>query len=627
MKKYSILSLLIGLLMITSCSDFLEIVPVGAVDETGLVANEAGIDMALSGAYSLLYALNFGNFSCELSNYQYGDVMGGQANKGSAAADQSTFSQLEQYVITTDNGYLATKWNSVFHGVFRANTLLNLAENIKDELSATPGEAGGDKYTEVTAQAYFLRAFWHFEGIKIFGSAIPYVGTEEYNSGVNPLVSNVDESGNYIYIWDKVAADARKAYEILPEVLPDNPGYANKWAAAALLAKIYVYWSSPYNGKNGNANHWNDAKTLLETIIASGKDAKGQKYKLADQYATLYQAGESDWTGESIFDIQHAISGTQTETNTINGGPHIGMVGKLGVGGWGFYQPSYEMVNSYIVDDKGLPLLDGSYRKQPPLSKLEKEGSTVIVTDLDVYTDPRIDFSLGRYDTPYLDYEVPHTIDGWIREIANGGPYLNKKNIPSKADRGSLSVETSAASSAKNFHLIRYADVLLWYAEALIETGDYQEAGKYINQVRARAANSYVKAVVGWDEGYQSCNMLPGTSEYKLDDLVNGTKGVDAAANYRIGLYPDSQFASKDAALKALRFERHIELALEGHRWFDLARWGLAKDELTDFIAYEKQYLSKYEPCVYNEKWVTLPIPNNQIITMEGLLVQNENWK
>jgi hypothetical protein len=618
--------MLIALLISTSCSDFLDIPPVGAVDEAALVANKNGIEMGLSGMYSLLYAVNFADFAAPLSNYQYGDVMGGQANKGSAAADQSTFSQLEQYVITIDNGYLSSKWNSVYNGVFRANTMLSLAENIKDELSATPGESGLDRYTEVTAQAYFMRAFWHFEGVKVFGSAIPYVGTEEFALGVNPLVSNIDASGNYIYIWDKVVADAKKAYETLPEVWPTNAGYVNKWAAASLLAKIYVYWSSPYNGKNGNADHWSDAKTILENIIANGKDAKGQKYKLSDEYATLYQAGESDWTGESIFDIQHAISGTQTNTNVVNGSSHIGMTGKLGVGGWGFYQPSYEMVNSYIVNDKGLPLLDGSYRNQEPLSHLVA-GKTEIVTDLDVYTDPRIDISLGRYGTPYLDYEVPYTIDGWIREYANGGPYLNKKQIPSKADRGSLSVATSATSSAKNFHLIRYADVLLWYAEALIETGNPQEAGKYINQVRTRAANSYVKAVKGWDEDHSSCDMSPATSEYVLDDLVNGKKDVDAAANYRIGLYPDSQFASKDGALNALRFERHIELALEGHRWFDLVRWGIAKDELTGFITYEKQYLGKYEPCVYNEKWVTLPIPNSQIITMEGLLVQSENWK
>ena len=68
-------------------------------------------------------------------------------------------------------------------------------------------------------------------------------------------------------------------------------------------------------------------------------------------------------------------------------------------------------------------------------------------------------------------------------------------------------------------------------------------------------------------------------------------------------------------------------MALEGHRWYDLVRWGIASEELNSFVKYEAQYLSKYANSVYNEKWVTLPIPHNQILKMDGLLVQNENWK
>jgi len=617
MKNIIIISALLSLLAITSCSDFMEIRPVGKVDETALLNNQ-GIDMTIAGLYAWLYTMNYSDFGAPLSNYQYGDVMGGQANKGSAAADQSTFTQLEVYDITVDNGYLSSKWNSCYNGIHRANTLISMAEKAKDLLAATQGESK-DKYTETVAQGLFMRAFWHFEAMKLFGAAVPYIGSEEYASAVDPQVSNVDESGNYIYIWDKVIADAKAAYDDLPESWTATPGYVNKWSAAGLLGKIYVYYSSPYDGKNGTGSHWNEALTTLKQVIDNGKDGKGQKYKLADTYQDLYTAGIADWTGESVFDIQHAISGTQTNTNAINGSPHIGMVGKLGQGGWGFYQPSYDMANSYIVDDKGLPLLDKTYRSKSPLSWLE-DGTTNIHTDLTVYVDPRIDFSIGRFETPYLDYSVPLTIDGWIREYANGGPYLNKKNIPNNADRGSLTVPTSAGSSAKNFHLIRYADILLLYAEALIETGDLTEAGKYINQVRARAAKAYVRAV---DEN----TMEPASSTYELDDLVNSKKGADAAGNYRIGLYPDSQFAGKESATKALRFERHIELGLEGHKWFDLARWGVAKDELTAFLDYEKTKLSKYEGRVYPANLYTLPIPDNQIKTMEGKLVQGVNWK
>ena len=103
-------------------------------------------------------------------------------------------------------------------------------------------------------------------------------------------------------------------------------------------------------------------------------------------------------------------------------------------------------------------------------------------------------------------------------------------------------------------------------------------------------------------KGVDAATMLPTSTSYVLDDKVNGKLDSNAAANYRVGLYPDSQFNSKGGALAALRFERN-------------------------YITYEKKHLGKFANCVYNAKWVTLPIPNDQIVTMEGVLVQNENWK
>ena len=603
----------------TSCSDFLEIEPVGAVNETNLTDQE-GINYLLTGMYSALNipaATTNSYFGASLTNYTYGDVMGGDANKGSTAADQSDFTLLETFSFTTDNSYIKRKWVAVYDAVARANNVMHLAGLIKDELSAIRGQEK-DFYTEAIAQARFMRGFYLFEN---FGAAIPYVSLEDYESSVNPLISNVDESGNYIYIWEQVAEDLQYAYDNLPGAWPEEPGRANKWAAGAFLAKLRIFQSSPYNGTNGTSNKWTEAKSILETVIANGTDSKGTKYTLTPSYETLYTAGESDWTGESVFDVQMAISGTQYYTNAINGNSHISLSGKIG-SGWGFYQPSYDLVNAHMVDENGLPYLDKSYQSKTSVTTID--GDNVPHTDLTVYTDPRVDVSAGRFNVPYMDWDIPVTIDGWIRDLANGGPFLNKKNLPKKADKGGLSLTTTGGSTAKNFHLMRVAELYLLYAEACIETGDINTAREYINKVRARAAQSCIMAADA------NNNMALTSSPYVLEDKVSGNTIANTAANYRIGLYPASGW-TVDKAIKALRFERRIELAMEGHHWYDLVRWNAASEELgnkgSGFLAYEKRYLLKYQSATYPDRLVTLPIPNDEIVTMEGVLVQNENWK
>ncbi|MDD2951849.1 MAG: RagB/SusD family nutrient uptake outer membrane protein [Parabacteroides sp.] len=617
MKKIFIYSAIAAVLALgnTSCSDFLGVKPAGSVSEEDFISAK-GVEQLVTGMYAKMHDNSY--FEATLSNYVYGDVMGGSANKGSTFQDQPDFTSLETFTFTTDNGYLNKKWQKSYNGVFTANNVIKLADLAKEEMAALNGEAK-DNYTETIAQARFFRAFWHFEVVKLFGAAVPYIDDQAMKENVNPQVSNVDESGNYIYIWDKIIEDLQYAYDNLPDKWNSDKGRINKWAAAALLAKVKMYQSSPYDGKNGTQNRWTEVKSLLEEVIANGKDNNGTNFRLADTYEELYYAGVSDWTGESVFDIQMAITGTVEETSSINGPWHIGFNGALGTGGWGFYQPSNDLVNSHIVDANGLPEMDGQYKSEAPLTTLD--ANNIPHTDLTVYTDPRVDVSAGRFNTPFWDWTVPASLDGWIRDYSNGGLYLNKKNIPRKADKGSLSIVTVTNSSAKNFHLIRYADVLLWYAEALIETGNPKEAGKYINQVRARAANGYVKAAD------PSNGMAETTSSYVFEDKVNGKTLPNAAGNYRIGLYPDSQFATKESATQALRWERKIEMALEGHRWYDLARWGIIANELNSFASYEKKFLLKYANSVYNAKWCVLPIPLNEIQKMNGLLVQNENWK
>ena len=131
--------------------------------------------------------------------------------------------------------------------------------------------------------------------------------------------------------------------------------------------------------------------------------------------------------------------------------------------------------------------------------------------------------------------------------------YYTKKYTPLARDSAGTAISVTDGKGANSFQIsqfqdfvaIRYSDVLLMAAEAEIEVGSLATARTYINRVRARAAASPV-----------------------LNGAVN-------AANYVINTYP-VDFANKDVAREAVRFERKLELGMEGHRFFDLVRWGIA---------------------------------------------------
>lgn len=155
-------------------------------------------------------------------------------------------------------------------------------------------------------------------------------------------------------------------------------------------------------------------------------------------------------------------------------------------------------------------------------------------------------------------------------------------------------------SSSKNTILIRYADVLLWKAEALIELGRHQEALPIINQIRNRAAQSTARLT-------QPSGSLIG--------------------NYHVSAY-DAEVWTQDFARQALRMERRLELAMEGHRFFDLVRWGVAAEYLNAYFEVEKgkrEYLR--EAKFQKSKDEYLPIPQQQMNWSKDLYDQNEGWQ
>jgi len=96
------------------------------------------------------------------------------------------------------------------------------------------------------------------------------------------------------------------------------------------------------------------------------------------------------------------------------------------------------------------------------------------------------------------------------------------------------------------------------------------------------------------------------------------------AANYQIGLY--TAFTDKEHALRAVRFERRLELALEGHRFYDLVRWGIAKEVIESYSAYEGEYLPAYRDIKFNNFNNYFPIPQSQLDRSSGALKQNDGY-
>ncbi len=436
----------------------------------------------------------------------------------------------------------------------------------------------------IEGEARTLRAHFYFDLKKHFNS-IPYFDETALASEI-PLIPNTPD------VWGKIEADLQWAYDNLGAVT--GAGRVNKWAAGALLAKAYLYQEK-----------WEQARALFTTIINEGVTSNGLTYQLLDDYAQIYNA-ENDNHAESVFDVESANNtGSTANANYFDDLNYPYNTGPDGPGNCcGFFQPSFELANSFRTSG-GLPLLDGSYND--PANELANDYG--LESD-DPFTedagplDPRIDWSIGRRGIPYLDW-IEHPGKAWIRSQPYAGPYSPKKYIYYRSQENSFTDGSSwtRGYATMNYTIIRFADVLLMAAEAEIESpsGSLEQARTYINRVRARAANPDY-----WVKEYDDPNQN--------------------AANYVISEYPP--FADKASATAALRFERKLELS-EGHRFFDLVRWGVAADVLNDYLDYESQYLvTKFGGASFTSgKNEYYPIPQAQIdIQGSDVLTQNPGY-
>lgn len=576
------LSLVMVVLTIVACEDkFLEVAPTASLTDVELTTTP-GLEGTLIGAYSML--LGRSGFYSDATNWFWGSVMGGDANKGTNAGDQSQVNEIQAYSVQTNNASVNQKYRALYEGVSRANNTLLLALTPQEDVSA-------ETLLRIQAEARFLRGHYYFDLKKIFDNT-PFV--DENWDGIE-LVSNTAD------VWPMIEADFKFAFDNLPETQGDA-GRANKWAAGAYLGKALLF-----QGK------FAEAKSMFDDVVSNGVTASGDAYGLVSNYNMAFRS-IFDNNEEAVFQSQ-AAAGTGN-INNANPGlvlnfPH-GTTGPERPGGCcGFNQPSFDLVNSFRTVN-GLPLLDDSYN-----SSANALVNDMTIASLDSFTpdagnlDPRLDHSVGRRGIPYLDWG-PHPGFDWIRDQAYGGPYSPKKMIYYKEGIGTENDGSSwtPGYTAVNYSIIRFADVLLMAAEAEIEAGSETQAMDYINQVRERAMNSPIKELDA--DG----NVPAG------DDVATAAD----AASYNVALYTAATFTDPTAAL---RMERKLELSGEGHRFFDLVRWGIAAETLNVYLANEDPLLaSPFTGASFTaNKNEFLPIPQNEIDLLgTDVLVQNEGY-
>jgi len=568
---------------LSGCDDFLEKAsqPKGTLDEATL-ANKAGVEGSLISAYRALdWTTGVGGaWGSAASNWVWGSVTSDDAYKGSEASDQPNINDIEAYHWATGDAetYLNDKWKAAYEGVVRTNATLRLLKQVQTE---KPGEITETDAKGIEGEARFLRAHYHFEAWRMWGN-VPYYHEDDTDFRKPNLQAAA--------VVTEILADLDAAIPLLPTTPRNgNVGRATQWTAKAYKGRVQVY-----------AGQFPAALTTLREVRASGPYALEQSF---DRVWTGFQ----DFSNgkETIFAFQASANDGETNGNNANYGerlnfPHSGSP----FGCCGFHQPSQNLINFFAVDANGLPAAFSNPNWNSPNANFVAGSAQAV--------DPRLDWTVGRDGVPYKDWG-PHA-SGWIRAPAYGGPYSPKKHVHEKASGAESTVGwVPTQLNSVNIHIFRYADLLLLLAEAEVEAGVLENARTIVNEIRDRAA----VRVQG-----------PGSDRATMAVAINDPRIT--WATYRIGRYT-APFANQAEARERVRTERRLELAMEGQRFFDLQRWGIAAATLNAYLTVEKTrrlYLTGAEAFTQRHRYYPIPAIQIELSKANGqaTLTQNPGW-
>ncbi|AGA80736.1 RagB/SusD family nutrient uptake outer membrane protein [Echinicola vietnamensis] len=550
-KNITFLALAAVMLGTSACdSNYLEEVPYGEVapDEMNKPEN---IERAIIASYSILNGQFDGAssaFNSPASNWSFGDAISDDAYKGGGGTgDQNQIHQMEIFNTNPTITDVNRKWLALYEGVKRANYALRLLQNSES--------FDADLKQSREGELRFLRGHFYFELKKIYHN-VPYID-EQAETVDDYYVGNIaltDEE-----LWSKIEEDFNAAFEMLPADQADA-GRPDKFAAKAYLAKTYAFQEK-----------WQACLDAANEVIASGK------YALLPHFRDVFLP-ENDNSEEIIFAVQHSVN--DGEPSNYNGsiGDRLSAPGGPYYNQYGFHRPSQNLINAFETNAEGMPVL----------------GDQLAEGD---FLDPRLDHTVGRPGIPYLDLDILYEAS-WARDLATYGPFAPKKRIVSALS--DLQTPTWPYISALNYYIIRYADLLLWKAEAQVALGDLEGARATVNEVRGRAAGSQVVTQLDSDQ---------------------------PADNYRVAMY-DEPWTDAAQAQELVRLERRLELAMEGHRFFDLVRWGVAAETMNHYLEEEKQIRSHLVNATFVAgKHEYFPIPQTYLdMVGPDLAEQNPNY-
>lgn len=541
-KALTYSALALATLSLSSCNDWLTEETPGTTKVSEFFTSLSTAEAVVNAAYVPM-TWEFG--TTYYPEWYFGDIVSDDALKGGQDInDGADLRELENFKANSDNEILLEYYRAQWQGIQRANLAI-------DEIPTTRIETEGDeaekqaKYRDrYLGEAYFLRGFYYFRLARMFGG-MPLIGYVIKSSNQWAQTrSTMDETLNF------AIEDFKRAENLLWEkdkYSDEELGRATKGAAEAMLLKANLY-RADYQRNAGNET---EAQKYFAEAAKWGKEViKSRQYSLWPNYLDNFRLANENGR-ESVFEIQY----TEEATSDYGGEGYTrgtmttilqrSRSSAFGEAGWGYNRPTQNLYNEYEAGDA-------------------RRDETILIP-----TDEQI-------ETP-------------AQEIYCGDRMLNRKYaMYNDGTNGGIYKLAHATRSPKNNIQIRYADVLLMYAEACCETRDLPSAKTALKEVRDRA----------------------GLSQFPYTAVIQGQTVT----------FNDNQ----EDLRKAIRHERRVELAMEGHRWFDLTRWGIAKETMDTYMAGETEEAKELYGTFQKGKHELFPIPSKEI-DLSGI-EQNPNW-